>query len=85
LKKIYINGSLEISDSWSNSIFSGTSYLLIGRRNLTVSNYFKGIVDEVSIYDSDIGVEKIKALSQMRKYSPDVGDTPVVGVEEIVP
>lgn len=84
-KVIYINGSQVISDPLASTIYSGTSYLLIGRRNLTVSNYFNGIIDEVSIYNTALTSDQIKALSQRRKDSPDVGDTPVVGIEENVP
>lgn len=84
-KKIFINGSESNSGLWANTIYSGTSPVIIGNRNTSTTNYFKGIIDEVLIYNRALTPEEIKALSQRRKYSADVGDPPVVGGEEIVP
>lgn len=84
-KKIYINGSESNSGTWANTIYSGTSSVLIGNRNTSTTNFFKGIIDEVAIYNRALTADEVEALSQRRKDSPDVGDSPTVGSEETVP
>jgi hypothetical protein len=88
-KKIFINGTLDVSSIAGtyniNAGVNATSDLYVGIYDLAIKNYYKSIIDEVSIYNTALTENQIKAFSQRRKHSPDVGDTPVVGVEEVVP
>lgn len=85
-KRVYINGTeLTPARGWANSIHSSNTGLTIGNLNNSVTNYFTGIIDEVSIYNRALSADEVKALSQRRKDSTDVGDTPTVGSEETVP
>lgn len=84
-KRIYINGTeLAPAGSWLRSIRTGTSQVRIGMRNTGTTSYFSGIIDEVSIYNTALSANQIKALSQRSKYSSTVS-VPVVGAEELVP
>ncbi len=85
-KKIYINGSEDVSFDITGSLnTTSTADLTIGRVNTTLSSYADGIIDEVSIYDRALSADEVEALSQRRKDSADVGDLPTVGSEETVP
>jgi hypothetical protein len=84
-KKIYINGSEDVSFDITGSLnTTSTADLTIGRVNTTLSSYADGIIDEVSIYDRALSADEVEALSQRRKDSADVGDSPTVGSEETV-
>jgi hypothetical protein len=85
-KKIYINGVLKDSTDITGDLnITNTAALTIGTMNTDLGSHLDGLLDEVSIYNTALTADQIKALSQRRKYSSDVGDTPVVGVEEVVP
>ena len=51
----------------------------------SLGNHVDGLMDEVSIYNTALSADEVKALSQRRKDSADVGDLPTVGSEESVP
>ncbi len=85
-KKIYINGSLKDSTDITGDLnITNTAALTIGTVNIDLGSHLDGLLDEVSIYNTALSADQIKALSQRRKYSTDIGATPVVGTEEVVP
>lgn len=85
-KRIYLNGVLDgTTGAASGALFNSNLDLTIGTLKVGGGNYYTGEIDEVSIYNIVLTADQIKALSQRRKDSPDVGDTPVVGAEEVVP
>ncbi len=84
-KRIFINGVQSGSSwAWANVIHTGTSILTIGSRDGTPLDLLSGTIDEVSIYNRALSADEIRAISQRRKYSPDVNPS-VLGLEEIVP
>ena len=85
-KKIFINGTQAGSDwPWAKTINAGSAPLILGSRyELIPVDLFDGIIDEVSIYNTLLTDDEIKALSRRSKYSSDVG-IPAVGAEELVP
>lgn len=56
--KIYVNGSLENSISYSGDILQSSSPLLIGRHSNTGRN-FNGIIDEVALYNRTLSANEI--------------------------
>ncbi len=85
-KRVYINGTeVTPAKSWAFSIHASTTGLVLGNLNTSTSNYFGGVIDEVSIYSTALSSDQVKALSQRRKFSTSVGTTPTVGSEETVP
>ena len=59
--KIYLNGSLDGSNSNTGSILSGYWYKYIGKRS-GVADYFDGFIDEVAIYNRVLTAAEIKRL-----------------------
>ena len=63
--KFYINGSIETSSILNDTLGSNTTVstapLNIGRRNLTTI-YYKGKVDEVSIYSSELNATQVSDI-----------------------
>ena len=85
-KRIYLNGVLDgTTGAASGALFNSNLDLTIGTLKVGGGNYYTGEIDEISIYNIVLTADQIKALSQRRKDSPDMGDTPVVGEEEAVP
>lgn len=61
--EIFINGALEGHTSFSGKILTTTIDLMIGQVLPNSSTYnFKGIIDDVRIYDYALSVEEIEAL-----------------------
>ncbi|MHC4642424.1 MAG: LamG-like jellyroll fold domain-containing protein [Planctomycetota bacterium] len=62
-KAIYLNGSLDVSDNFSES-YQGNKpdTIRIGNRADSVPFYFDGSIDEVAIYDRALSVEEIEQL-----------------------
>lgn len=85
-KRVYINGTeVTPAKSWAFSIHASSTDLVLGNLNTATSNYFGGVIDEVSIYSTAFSSDQVKALSQRRKFSASVGAVPSVGSEEVVP
>ena len=57
----YKDGVLLENDLWINGAGSTTSILQIGRRS-DVMRYFKGVMDEVAIFDRKLSAEEISSL-----------------------
>lgn len=83
-KMLYINGELQDSKPLAGLIFNSSAVLNIGTIYTGLGNCVDGAIDEVSIYNRALSSDEIRALSQRRKYSSDVG-LPSLGAEEIVP
>ena len=69
--KLYINGNKQSADGTCGATLSSSNHLEIGRWG---SNYFKGIIDEVRIYNEGFTPEMVKehyekqlALYKIRK------------------
>lgn len=85
VKKIFINGELSgTSWAWAYSIHAGTAVFNIGAKDSTPVEPYTGIIDEVSVYNTALSANEIRALSRRSKYSSTVG-TSAVGSEENVP
>lgn len=85
VKKIFINGELSgTSWAWAYSIHAGTAVFNIGAKDSTPVEPYTGIIDEVSVYNTALSANEIRALSRRSKYSSTVG-TSAVGSEETVP
>ena len=83
-KIIYINGTADNSAGSIGSLKNSSANLTLGTVNdVTLADYYDGIIDEVSIYDRALSANEVKALSQRSKYSSTVS-APVVGSEELV-
>lgn len=62
--EIWVDGSLEMSVNSTFEPESGTRNLLIGRRGWN-NGYFKGMIDEVKMYDYAISLERIKVQADL--------------------
>ncbi|MDZ7292478.1 MAG: T9SS type A sorting domain-containing protein [candidate division KSB1 bacterium] len=61
--EIYVNGELDNFSSWSGLILPTTYDLTIGQVLPNNNNYnFKGVIDEVRIYDYALSVQEIQTL-----------------------
>ena len=85
VKRIYINGTERGNKSVTGNLYISIASLTIGTINTSLGNHVDGLMDEVSIYNTALSADEVKALSQRRKDSADVGDLPTVGSEESVP
>ncbi len=83
-KVIYINGEPRKISCVCGRIKNSCANLSIGS-DITPVNFFKGIIDEVSIYNTALSEDEVKALSGRRKFSTDICTMPTVGSEEFVP
>ncbi|MDP6401252.1 MAG: lectin-like protein, partial [Candidatus Marinimicrobia bacterium] len=74
--KIYINGSLEDTESASShTLNSQTSVVAIGAKyNNGAENYFNGQVDEVAFWDVALTADEITALYNSGNYSESSSD-----------
>jgi hypothetical protein len=61
--KIYLNGQLSNSAAFSGNIAGSTSDLVIGAYS-NKSSFFRGIIDEVRIYDRALTSDEVQALYQ---------------------
>ncbi|MDD5031574.1 MAG: LamG domain-containing protein [Patescibacteria group bacterium] len=61
-RRIYINGILEKSDAPAGTILTSTSYPTILGRTQNASDYFKGKIDEVRIYNRVLSEQEIEGL-----------------------
>jgi hypothetical protein len=59
--KLYLNGALQSSNSWTNGIFPGTAPLIIGS-TLVSGSYFDGQVDELGLYSRALAATEIQAI-----------------------
>jgi hypothetical protein len=59
--KLYLNGVLQSSNSWTNGIFPGTAPLIIGS-TLVSGSFFDGLVDELSLYNRALAATEIQAI-----------------------
>jgi len=85
-KVIFINGSSSGNTSVTGTLRNSNANLTIATVNDgTLADFYEGIIDEVSIYNRALTADEVKALSQRRKDSADIGDSPTVGSEETVP
>jgi len=72
-RKIYVNGNLVASDSCTFALIPNSLPLEIGRKPVYGYDNFKGIIDEVRVYNralSDSEVQQIYSL-------PDIGPAPI--------
>lgn len=58
--KVYVNGELSSSKSVALNIFSGNSALALARHGAD-AQYFKGVIDEVAIFNRALSDSEIKA------------------------
>ncbi len=66
--KFYINGQLDISVSFGNiGIIDYGNDSSIGKQLSSLYNFFKGLIDEVRIYNRALSAEEIKALYEATK------------------
>ena len=75
--EMWLNGELDSFSSWSGKILATNLDLMIGQMLPDDANYnFKGVIDEVRIYDYPLTVEEIQKLYDFktavnnRKYMP---------------
>jgi hypothetical protein len=62
--EIYVNGELDAFSSWSGLILATSIDLTIGQVLPTDNNYnFKGVMDEIRLYDYALSVAEIRNLS----------------------
>lgn len=59
---VYVNGSLEGSDTGGGTLTAGASELRIGRDATTTNRYFDGLIDEVGIWSRAITSGEVSAL-----------------------
>ncbi|MCB1584475.1 MAG: hypothetical protein KDI92_15570 [Xanthomonadales bacterium] len=65
-KKIYINGILDVSEPVQNALISVVEPILIGKHANTNSPlYFKGLIDEVMVFDRALSASEISDLSNL--------------------
>lgn len=61
--EVYVNGELDSFSSWSGAILQTTIDLMIGQVLPNNRNYnFKGVIDDVRLYDYALSVAEIKKL-----------------------
>jgi len=65
-EKYYINGVFDSSQEASGQISTGSNNLLIGK-GYTAGYYFKGIIDEVHIYNIALSAAQIKRLFELTR------------------
>ena len=61
MAKIYINGVLDGTTTLSGSIAS-TNNLNIGRNTVSGGDLYKGVIDQVRIYDHTLNTSEINSL-----------------------
>ncbi|WP_353088554.1 LamG-like jellyroll fold domain-containing protein [Flavobacterium sp.] len=59
---LYLNGNLVASQAATGSIASDTSKLTLGKNPLSATNYFKGKIDEVRVFNSDLTATQIQRM-----------------------
>jgi hypothetical protein len=59
---LYLNGNLVASQAVTGSISSDTSKLTLGKNPLSASNYFKGKIDEVRVFNSTLTAIQIQRM-----------------------
>jgi hypothetical protein len=59
---LYLNGNLVASQAVTGSISSDTSKLTLGKNPLSASNYFKGKIDEVRVFNSALTASQIQRM-----------------------
>ncbi|MEM7345222.1 MAG: LamG domain-containing protein [Chloroflexota bacterium] len=62
--KLYNNGGLVIQQAYSSTIFSSSSHLEIGRNGFNGNDDYKGIIDDVRIYNRALSEQEILELYQ---------------------
>ena len=62
IMKIYVNGALDNSITYSGSILTSNSAVSIGKRSIINDRFFNGTIDEVSIYSSALSPLEIQNL-----------------------
>lgn len=67
-QKAYLDGIEDGSQSTVSSIKTTTNPLNIGRQYRSATNYFNGLIDEVTIYNRALTPEEIKASASRRSY-----------------
>jgi len=68
-QKLYINGAARGGNVPSfSTLFDSSSDLIICNQKAGASNYFSGIIDEVSIYDTALTAAQIEYHSRRSKY-----------------
>ena len=62
-RAIYINGEIAAEDNSAETYIGGTpTFTRIGYRGPASPSYFKGLIDEVRIYNRALSAEEIKEL-----------------------
>jgi hypothetical protein len=72
----YINGELKDTKEWVGTLPNSNSKLLIGSDPPGVTEYFRGVMDDLRIYDRALSEDEIKAL-YVGKESPAPSPKPV--------
>ncbi len=69
ISKIYLDGLLENSKATSGSIHTSSKPLTIGHHRVKSQRYFKGLIDDVMIFNRAISEEEVQQLYQ-GSYTP---------------
>jgi hypothetical protein len=75
--KYYINGELKDTKGWVGTLPNSDSKLIIGSDPPGSTEYFKGVMDDLRIYDYALSDDEIKAL-YVGKESPAPTPTPTI-------
>ncbi|MEA3462970.1 MAG: LamG-like jellyroll fold domain-containing protein, partial [Bacteroidota bacterium] len=75
--KYYINGELKDTKGWIGTLPNSDSKLIIGSDPPGSTEYFKGVMDDLRIYDHALSGGEIKALYE-GKESPAPSPTPAI-------
>jgi len=77
--KLYVDGKLETLTTWSGPITYTTHDLFIGTRQNSYGDVFKGVIDEVSLYNRALSDQEIAGIYNARNAGKC---KPTVSVEE---
>jgi hypothetical protein len=74
--RFYLNGDLADTQAWEGTLPNSSASLLIGCDPPGATEYFRGIMDELRIYDHALGSGDIKALYNQGQVGPSPQPAP---------
>lgn len=85
--KVYIDGAQRASTATNESKFDWDAAVKIGYSQDAIERYFKGLVDEVKIYDRVLGPTEVSAISEapLIRFTSPQNNTHVSGLAGDVP